>query len=116
MMDVLVNSIVIACLGSGLILFAGGGVGILRMPDFYSRLHPAGKLDTLGMMLMVLGLAIYNIDWTHFDLANILVSVKMLLIAGFVFHSSPTATHAIVDAGIKAGMRPWQKGDPRRGS
>ncbi|MDZ7760393.1 MAG: monovalent cation/H(+) antiporter subunit G [Desulfovermiculus sp.] len=108
------NSIVIVCLVCGIILFAGGGVGILRMPDFYSRLHPAGKLDTLGLMLMVFGLAVHNIDLAHLDLPNVLVSVKMLLIAGFVFHSSPTATHAIVDAGIQAGMFPWQKTETRR--
>lgn len=114
-MEIVINTIVVACLISGVVLFAGGGVGILRMPDFYSRLHPAGKLDTLGLMLMVLGLAIYNIDWDHLSLSNILVSVKMMLIAGFVFHSSPTATHAIVDAGIQAGMRPWQKREKRGG-
>lgn len=114
-MEIVINTIVVACLIFGVALFAGGGVGILRMPDFYSRLHPAGKLDTLGLMLMVLGLAIYNIDWDHFSLSNILVSVKMMLIAGFVFHSSPTATHAIVDAGIQAGMRPWQKREKRGG-
>ena len=114
MLEYISNSIVIVFLVSGLILFAGGGVGILRMPDFYSRLHPAGKLDTLGMMLMVFGLAVYNIDWGHIQLSQILVSIKMLLIAGFVFHSAPTATHAIVDAGIQAGMRPWRKGDTRR--
>jgi multicomponent Na+:H+ antiporter subunit G len=115
MVELLVHIIVVACLGSGLILFTGGGIGILRMPDFYSRLHPAGKLDTLGLMLMVLGLAVYNISWQHFDLPNVLVSVKMLLIAGFIFHSSPTATHAIVDAGIQAGMMPWRKKETRRG-
>jgi multicomponent Na+:H+ antiporter subunit G len=113
--EIVINTIVVACLISGVVLFAGGGVGILRMPDFYSRLHPAGKLDTLGLMLMVLGLAIYNIDWGHLSLSNILVSVKMMLIAGFVFHSSPTATHAIVDAGIQAGMRPWQKREKQGG-
>ncbi|WP_027371312.1 cation:proton antiporter [Desulfovermiculus halophilus] len=115
MVELLIHVIVVACLGSGLILFTGGGVGILRMPDFYSRLHPAGKLDTLGLMLMVVGLAVYNITWQHFDLPNVLVSVKMLLIAGFMFHSSPTATHAIVDAGIQAGMMPWRKTETRRG-
>jgi len=114
MVDILINGIVILCLVSGVILFAGGGVGILRMPDFYSRLHPAGKLDTLGIMLMIFGLAVHNIDVHHLSLGDILVSVKMMLIAGFVFHSSPTATHAIVDAGIQAGMRPWKKVEDRR--
>ncbi len=95
----------------GLIFFTGGAVGIIRMPDFYSRLHPAGKLDTLGIMSMVIGLAILNLE--HFSWSHFLVSLKMMLIVFFVFLSSPTATHSIVDAGIRAGLKPWSKQDRR---
>ena len=106
-MSLIINLLVIVLLGFGLIFFTAGAVGIIRMPDFYSRLHPAGKLDTLGIMAMVLGLAVYNLQ--HFSLTTALLSLKMLLIVFFVFLSSPTATHAIVDAGIRAGLRPWRK-------
>ncbi len=91
----------------GLFFFLGGAVGILRMPDFYSRLHPAGKLDTLGIMSMIIGLALYNLH--HFSFEALLVSIKMFLIVFFVFLSSPTATHSIVDAGMRAGLRHWTK-------
>ncbi|MFO7817447.1 MAG: monovalent cation/H(+) antiporter subunit G [Thermodesulfobacteriota bacterium] len=109
-----INILVIILICSGLILFTGGSVGILRMPDFYTRIHPSGKLDTLGTLCMILGLSVYNIDWAHITLSDTLVSIKMLLIVLFMFYASPTATHAIVDAGLHAGMRPWQKGDKRR--
>ncbi|MFP4168577.1 MAG: monovalent cation/H(+) antiporter subunit G [Desulfonatronovibrionaceae bacterium] len=109
MLELILNALVIFFLCCGLILFTGGGVGILRMPDFYTRVHAAGKLDTLGTLFMILGLAIYNIDWSQPELSQILASIKMLLIVVFIFYASPTATHAIVDAGIKAGMPPWQK-------
>ena len=103
------NILVIICLLFGFLFFLGGSVGIIRMPDFYSRLHPAGKLDTLGIMAMVAGLALYNLH--HFSFGALLLSVKMILIVFFVFMSSPTATHSIVDAGMRAGLRPWtQKG------
>ncbi len=102
-MDILV----ILLISFGLFLFLGGAVGILRMPDFYSRLHPAGKLDTLGIMAVVLGLAIYNLH--HFSFGALLLSAKMFLIVFFVFLSSPTATHSIVDAGMRAGLRHWQQ-------
>lgn len=102
-MDILIVLIMVF----GLVFFIGGAVGIVRMPDFYSRLHPAGKLDTLGIMAMVVGLALYNLH--HFSLATVLLSIKMLLIVFFVFLSSPTATHAIVDAGMRAGLRHWTK-------
>lgn len=101
------NIIVIFFICFGFLFFLGGGIGIIRMPDFYSRLHPAGKLDTLAMMSMVIGLALYNLH--EFSLATVLVSLKMMLIVFFVFLSSPTATHSIVDAGMRAGLAPWSK-------
>lgn len=104
--------IVTVLLVSGLIFFTGGAVGILRFPDFYSRLHPAGKLDTMGSLLMLLGLAIFNLH--HFSLQTLLTSIKIMLIIVFVFLASPTAIHGIVDAGVRAGLAPWKKGEERR--
>ncbi|MCD4741084.1 MAG: monovalent cation/H(+) antiporter subunit G [Desulfobacteraceae bacterium] len=92
---------------TGLIFFTGGAIGIIRMPDFYSRLHPAGKLDTLGIFAMVLGLIFYSLH--HFSMDTLISILKMLLIVFFVFLSSPTATHSIVDAGMRAGLRHWTK-------
>jgi len=97
---------------AGLFFFTGGAVGILRFPDFYSRLHPAGKLDTLGLLLALIGLALFNLH--HFSLGTLLTSLKIILIVVFVFLASPTATHAIVDAGVRAGLAPWTKGEKRR--
>ncbi len=105
------NILAIIFLVMGLIFFTGGAVGIMRMPDFYSRLHPAGKLDTLGILAMTIGLVFYSLH--HFSMDTILLSLKILLIAFFVFLSSPTATHSIVDAGMRAGLRHWQKKDRR---
>jgi multicomponent Na+:H+ antiporter subunit G len=99
------NIIVTAFLAFGVIFFLAGAIGIIRMPDFYSRLHPAGKLDTLATLSMVIGLALYNLH--HFSLGTLLVSIKMFLIVFFVSLASPTATHTIVDAGMRAGLRHW---------
>ena len=103
-MDILVTILLVI----GLVFFTGGGVGILRFPDFYSRLHPAGKLDTMASLLMIFALALYNLH--HFSIGNLLTSLKLILIVVFVFLSSPTAIHGIVDAGIRAGLAPWTKG------
>ncbi|MEW6521441.1 MAG: monovalent cation/H(+) antiporter subunit G [Thermodesulfobacteriota bacterium] len=97
---------------SGLFFLTAGSIGILRFPDFYSRLHPAGKLDTLGTLLALLGLALFTLQ--HFSLGDLLTSLKIMLIIIFVFVASPTATHAIVDAGVRAGLAPWTKGEKRR--
>jgi multicomponent Na+:H+ antiporter subunit G len=104
--------VVVLLLFTGLFFFTGGAIGILRFPDFYSRLHPAGKLDTLGLFLSLTALALYNLH--HFSLGAVLTSLKIILIVVFVFLASPTATHAIVDAGIRAGLAPWTKGQERR--
>ncbi|NJB67110.1 multicomponent Na+:H+ antiporter subunit G [Desulfobaculum xiamenense] len=108
----ILDIIVMTLLLLGVVVFAGAALGILRFPDFYSRLHPAGKMDTLASGFMLLGLALYNLH--HFDVANLLTSLKIMLILVFVFIASPTATHALVDAGFRAGLKPWQKGQERR--
>ena len=93
----------------GLIFFAGGAIGILRFPDFYSRLHPAGKLDTAVQFMMMAAVALFvlqDLSWHSF-----LTAAKIILIVIFVFITSPTATHAIVDAGVRAGLKPWKKAE-----
>jgi multicomponent Na+:H+ antiporter subunit G len=86
-----------------------GAVGVLRMPDFYSRLHPAGKSDTLAQALILFGLAFFagqqllvalgsegggHGDWI--DFADIIL--KLALLCGLLLLTAPTATHAIAKA------------------
>jgi multicomponent Na+:H+ antiporter subunit G len=75
--------IVIILLISGLIFFTGGSIGILRFPDFYSRLHPAGKLDTAGLVLTMSSMALYTLH--EFSIASLLTAFKIILIVAFVF-------------------------------
>jgi multicomponent Na+:H+ antiporter subunit G len=60
----------------------------------------------------MIALALFNLH--HFSLGTVLTSLKIMLILVFVFLASPTATHAIVDAGVRAGLAPWTKGEERR--
>ena len=99
--------LVMVLLIGGLIFFTGGSIGILRLPDFYSRLHPAGKLDTAGQLLTLSAIALFVLQ--DFSLNNFLTATKIVLIVIFVYITSPTATHAIVDAGVRAGLKPWTK-------
>ncbi len=82
-----------------------GAIGIIRFPDFYTRMHPAGKCDTLGQALILLGLIIYE--------GASFISIKMLFIIIFIFVATPTATHAIAKAAYVAGVEPWKKGDEK---
>ncbi len=94
-----VVAVVLVC--SGVFFFLTGALGLLRFPDFYTRMHAAGKCDTLGTLLALTGLAVYG----GLDLA----SVKILLTAFFVFLTSPTATHAMARAALKNNMPLWTK-------
>ena len=97
----------ILLLVGGLLFFTGGSIGIIRLPDFYTRLHPAGKLDTAGHVLAMTAMAVYTLQ--NFSGPSLLTAFKIMLIVVFVFFTSPTATHAIIDAGVRAGLRPWTR-------
>ena len=86
----------------GVFFLVMGGVGLVRFPDFYTRMHAAGKCDTLGVLLVLIGLAIYE--------GATLSSAKILLIAVFMFLTSPTATHAIARSAVTNKVRLWTKG------
>ena len=85
----------------GLFLFASGTLGLIRLPDFYCRMHATGKCDTLGAFLALAGLAVYH--------GFSLVSLKILFIILFIFLANPTATHAIGRAALVNGVQPWTK-------
>ena len=104
----MIDIITFILLLGGLVFFAGGAVGIIRFPDFYTRLHPAGKLDTAGHFMMMSGMALYTAQ--ELTLHSVLAAIKILLIVVFVYITSPTATHAILDAGVRGGLDHWRKG------
>lgn len=85
-------------IAAGLFFVLAGTLGVLRLPDFYTRLHAAGMTDTLGAELVLLGLIIQS-GFTQ-------MSLKLLLVAFFLLITSPTATHAVAHAAYKAGLKP----------
>lgn len=85
----------------GLLFILAAVVGILRLPDFYTRLHAMGKCDTLGVMLVLVALAIHA--------GPSLPSVKILLIMVCIGAANPTATHALGRAALQAGLVPWEQ-------
>jgi len=93
---------------AGIFFFTTSTIGLLRFPDFYTRMHATGKGDTLGAFLTLTGLALYNLHH-GFTVAAILVSIKILFIALFIFIANPTATHAITKAGLDCNVKPWEK-------
>ena len=108
----ILSALTIILMRLGLFFFLAGTIGLLRLPDFYSRLHAAGKCDSLAAVLMIAGMAAYNLE--SFSIGALLVSVKLFLIATFIFVSSPTATHAITEAALVLGVKPWKRTEKKR--
>jgi multicomponent Na+:H+ antiporter subunit G len=102
--------IVIIFLAAGIFFMFTGAIGLLRLPDFYTRLHATGKCDTLGEVLIIVGLLLYHL--VHYP-ETPLVPVKLLFLITFIFLANPTATHAIMKAAYNTGVKPWKKGDER---
>jgi len=84
---------------TGFFFFVTATLGLLRLPDFYTRLHATGKGDTLAVLLCLFGIAIYQ--------GFSLTSVKIVFIAVFMFLAQPTATHAISRAAFRCRVEPW---------
>ena len=85
----------------GVFFLTVSGIGLIRLPDFYTRNHAVGKSETLGAILVLSGFVIYN------GLA--ISSLKLLIILMFVLLANPTATHAISKAALRTGLPPWIK-------
>lgn len=80
------------------------GIGLLRMPDVFTRSHAAGMTDTVGAALILVGLLLQVPDWT--------VAVRLVLVIGFLVFTGPTATHALARAALADGHRPRLPGLP----
>ena len=91
---------------AGLFFMTTGAIGLLRFPDFYTRLHATGKCDTLGEVLVIVGCIIYQ-GWSF-------ISIKLLFLMVFIFIANPVGTHALIKAAYVTGVKPWKKGDERK--
>jgi multicomponent Na+:H+ antiporter subunit G len=86
------------CLLAGTVLCITAGVGLLRMPDFFSRVHAAGVIESLAAPLLLVGLML-QMEWS-LDL------VKVLFILLFILMTSPNAGQAMARAALHGGLRP----------
>jgi multicomponent Na+:H+ antiporter subunit G len=75
-----------------------GTIGLIRMPDMFTRLHGASVVDTLGMGFLIVGMVL--------QAGFTLVAAKLIIIAALVLLTTPVATHALAQAALHAGIRP----------
>ena len=87
-----------ACLLTGSVFAMIGGLGLLRLPDFFSRIHGAGITDTMGAGLILTGLL--------FQAGVSLVGVKVVMILLLLWITGPASTHALAKSALASGLHP----------
>lgn len=89
---------------AGLFFLVVGSIGMLRLPDVFSRVHALSLTDSLGAALVLLGLAVYEGFNQNF--------LKILVVLGLVYLLNPVISHATIRAAYRSGARPKQKDQP----
>ncbi len=106
-MDIIVDMISALFLLLGSFLCLSGGVGILRFPDFYTRMHAVGVTDTLGAGMILIGLMLQNPEG--------LVMLKLLMILIMTLFISPVASHALAKAAFRNDLAPMSDREETEG-
>ena len=88
-------------IGVGLFFMAVTAIGLIRLPDFYARTHAVSKTETLGIGLVLVGLALYE--------GATLVSLKIILGLVFIFIANPVAAHVLTRSALQVGIMPWTR-------
>jgi multicomponent Na+:H+ antiporter subunit G len=107
MIAVIADIVSWGCILVGAAAALTGGLGVLRLPDVFARMHGAGMVDTLGLGAILVGLMV--------QAGATLVTVKLLLILLFVLYTSPMVTHALARACLNDGIRPQARSKPIEG-
>lgn len=97
-MNDLINILSGALIISGALAIIVGMLGVFRMPDFFTRLHAASIIDTMGTMFVIAGLMLYS--------GVNLVSLKLFLILIFILITTPAAAHALAKSALHGGVKP----------
>ncbi len=101
-MQALADALSWALLAGGAFFLLTGALGMVRLPDVFTRMHAAGMTDTMGAGMILAGLAVHSLVSDHWG-----VTVRLVLILGFLWFTSPIATHAVAKAALSGGVRPF---------
>ena len=97
-MDTMLHGLSWILLMTGCAFAVTGGIGLLRLPDFFSRTHAGGMTDTMGAGLVLTGLM--------FESGLNLATFKLVLILIFLYVTSATSAHAVAQAALARGVEP----------
>ena len=97
-MEILLNMLSWLLMTSGGLFVLVGGIGALRLPDLYTRMHAASITDSIGPMLVIAGLIL--------QAGMTLASIKLVAILLFLLLTGPAASNALASAAVLSGHRP----------
>jgi len=103
----LVEIISWACILAGSLSAIISGIGLIRFPDFYTRMHAASIADTAGIGLLMLGMMLQE--------GLTIVTIKLVLILAFIFFTSPASTHALAHVAFENNVKPLLAGKDGKG-
>lgn len=101
-MSVLRDIVTIVLVTAGCGFFLAGTAGLLRFPDFFTRLHAMTKADNVGLGLVVLGLAMQATGWMALG--------QLVLVWILVLLSSASGAHLLARSALRRGLVPWKAG------
>ncbi len=105
-MDMIVEVLSWVFIVSGSFFTIVGSLGVLRLPDFWTRLHGMSISDSAGVILLILGMAM--------QAGLTLITVKLFIILAFLFITGPTSTHAVANAALVSGLKPRSDVPPEK--
>ena len=94
--------VVQALIALGLFFLGVAALGMLRLPDVYTRSHALGVTDTLGASLVLIGLALHQ--------GFTMTAGRVLVILVLISFLNPVISHATIRAALRVGLKPWTKG------
>jgi|GEM_PF-342823 len=101
MFSAIADVLSLICLLVGLLFFAVGAIGMIRLPDYMNRMHAVSKCSTLGLMGLLLA--------TVLHVESIDMATKALLTLLFAFVATPVGTHVLAKAALNAGEPMWDE-------
>ena len=89
---------------AGLFFLVVAAIGVIRLPDVFSRAHAISLTDSLGAFLTLIGIALHEGLRTNM--------LKILVVLALLYIINPVITHATIRAALRSGLKPWKKETP----
>ena len=98
------NILAIIFMSAGLFFLVVAAIGVVRLPDVFSRSHAVSLTDSLGAFLMLIGVAFHEgLDKN---------TLKIIVVLVLLYILNPVIAHATIRAALRSGLKPWKKGNP----